>query len=107
MQGKMIVWPSIWKLPHELPLILKELYSDICGPINPLSRSFYYFLVLVDALGKQSYVLLLSIYNFIFAKLLSMIIHFEAYFWNYSIKTLYKDNVKEFGSKSSKIIVLQ
>jgi len=57
-------------------------------------------LVLVDALGRQSHVLLLSIRNLAFANLLLMFIRFKAHFLDYPIKTLCMDNAQEFQSKS-------
>lgn len=80
VQGKMITRPSIWKLPQELPPMLERLHGDICGPINPISRPFRYFLVLVDASSKQSHVSLLSTQNMVFANLISMLIFFKYIF---------------------------
>ena len=71
VQGKLIAKPSPWTLPHELPPMLSRLHGDICGPISPMSGPFQYFLVLVDASGKQSHVSLLSTRNLVFANLLS------------------------------------
>ena len=39
-QGKLILKPSRWKLPQELPPPLHRLHGDICGPIAPPSRPF-------------------------------------------------------------------
>lgn len=100
VQGKMITWPSIWKLPQELPPMLERLHGDICGPINPISGPFRYFLVLINVSNKQSHILLLSIRNMVFANLISMLIHFRTHFLDYLIKTLHIDNAKEFTSKS-------
>jgi hypothetical protein len=61
VQGKLIAKPSLWKLPTEFPPMLPRIYGDICGPINPMFEPFKYFLVLVDASGKQSHISLLSI----------------------------------------------
>lgn len=46
-QGKMIKRPSRWKLPSELPQMLQRLQGDVCGPINPSSGPFRYFLCLL------------------------------------------------------------
>lgn len=80
--------------------MLSRLHGDICGPINPMSGPFRYFLVLIDASGKQSHVSLLSTRNLAFANLLSMIIRFKAHFPDYPIKTLRMDNAQEFRSRS-------
>jgi len=82
--------------------MLSRLHGDICGPITPMSRPFQYFLVLIDALNKQSYISLLSTRNLAFANLLSMLIHFKAHFLDYPIKTLRMDNAQEFWSRSFK-----
>ena len=102
VQGKLIARPSLWKLPNELPPMLSRLHGDICGPITPMSGPFRYFLVLVDASGRQSHVSLLSTRNLAFANLLSMLIRFKAHFPDHPIKTLRIDNAQEFQSKSFK-----
>ena len=100
VQGKLIAKPSLYKLPHELPPMLSRLHGDICGPITPMSGPFRYFLVLVDASGRQSHVSLLSSRNLAFANLLSMLIRFKAHFPDYPIQTLRMDNAQEFRSKA-------
>jgi len=65
-----------------------------------MSGPFRYFLVLVDALGRQSHVSLLSTRNLAFANLLSMLIRFKAHFPNYPIKTFHMDDAQEFRSRS-------
>jgi len=100
VQDKLIARSSLWKLSDELPLMLLRLHGDICGPITPMSGPIWYFLVLVDALGRQSHVSLLSTKNLAFANLLSMFIHLKAHSPDYPIKILRIDNAREFWSRS-------
>ena len=67
-QRKLILKPSRWKLPSELPPPLQWLQGDICGPITPASWSFRYLLVLVNDAGIYFEVFLLSTQNIAFAK---------------------------------------
>ena len=76
-QGKLIQRPFQWKLPTELPSRLQRLQGDVCGPINPPSGPFRYFLVLVDASETHFEVSLLSTRNVVFPKLLPMLLKFE------------------------------
>ena len=55
-------------------------------------------MVLIDALTKWSYVLLLSTRNVVFEKLLTQIITPKAQFLDYRIKIIYLDNTSEFTS---------
>ena len=48
-QGKLNIKPSIKKVDFESPLFLQRIQGDNCGPIQPPSRPFRYFMVLVDA----------------------------------------------------------
>ena len=57
IQGKLILKPSYWKLPSELPPPLQRLQGDICSPITPASGPF---IVLIDAVGVHFEVSLLS-----------------------------------------------
>ena len=88
------------KVDLESPLFLKRIQGDICGPIQPPSGPFRYFMVLVDASYRWSHVCLLSTRNVTFARLLAQIIKLRAKFPDYSIKGIRMDNVGEFTSKS-------
>jgi hypothetical protein len=46
---KLIVRPSPLKIQVEPLKFLERTQGDICGPIEPLSRLFMYFMVLIDA----------------------------------------------------------
>ncbi|CAA0822145.1 Unknown protein, partial [Striga hermonthica] len=76
------------------------IQSDICGPIHPTSGPFRYFMVLIDASTRWTYVCLLSTRNQAFPKLLAKIIELRAQFPGYQIKTIRMDNVGEFTSKA-------
>jgi hypothetical protein len=47
--GKLILRPSYLKVKTEPLKFLERIQGDICGPIQPLSGSFRYFMVLIDA----------------------------------------------------------
>ncbi|KAL0551518.1 hypothetical protein IC582_010607 [Cucumis melo] len=66
-QGKLIIRPSPAKVEVESPTFLERIHGDICGPINPPSGSFRYFMVLIDASSRWSHVCLLSSRNLAFA----------------------------------------
>ena len=97
-KGKLILKPSHWKLPQELPPPLHRLQGDICGPIAPESGPFRYFLVLVDAAGVHFEVSLLSTQNIVFSKILASLIKFRAHYPEYPVKFLRIDNAQEFKS---------
>ena len=99
-QGKLIIRPSPAKVAYENPMFLERIQGDICGPIDPPSGPFKYFMVLIDASSKWSYVCLLSSRNQAFAKLLGQIIRLRAEFPDYSIKKIRLDNAGEFTSKA-------
>ena len=100
-QGKLIIKPSITKVDLESPLFLQRIQGDICGPIQPQSGPFRYFMVLVDASCRWwSHVCLLSTRNVTFARLLAHIIKLRAQFPDYPIKGIRMDNAGEFTSKS-------
>ena len=99
-QGKLIIKPSITKGDLESPLFLQRIQGDICGPIQPPSRPFRYFMVLVDTSCRWSHVCLLSTLNVTFARLLAQIIKLRAQFSDYPIKGIRMDNAGEFTSKS-------
>ena len=98
-QGKMINQPSRWKLPTELPPRIHYLLGDICEPIAPPSGPFWYFMVLVDAMGIHFEVSLLNTRNIVFSKLLAMLIKFKTHYPDYPVKTLCMDNAGEFKSQ--------
>ncbi|KAJ1282400.1 hypothetical protein BS78_03G048900 [Paspalum vaginatum] len=59
--GKLILRPSPLKIRAKPLRFLERTQGDICGPIEPSSRPFRYFLVLIDASTRWSHVCLLSI----------------------------------------------
>jgi peptide/histidine transporter 3/4 len=58
--GKLILRPSHLKIQAEPLQFLERIQGDICGPIQPLSGPFRYFMVLIDASTRLSHVCLLS-----------------------------------------------
>lgn len=97
--GKLIVRPSNLKVNAESPVFLQRIQGDICGPINPMSGSFRYFMVLIDASTRWSTVCLLSTRNHAFARLISQIIQLRASFLDNRIQSIRMDNAGEFTSK--------
>ena len=65
-KGKLITRPSLLKIRDESPVFLQRIQGDICGPIQPLSGPFRYFMVLIDASTRRCYVDLLSTRNHTF-----------------------------------------
>ena len=57
-QGKFITRPSSLKVDYDPPQFLERIQGDICGPIDPPSGPFRYFMVLVDASTRWSHVCL-------------------------------------------------
>ena len=86
-QGKFITRPSSLKVDLDPPQFLERIQGDICGPIDPPSGPFRYFMVLVDASTRWSHVCLLSTRNLAFAP-------------DHPIKTIRLDNAGEFSSKA-------
>ncbi|KAL0544404.1 hypothetical protein IC582_019519 [Cucumis melo] len=99
-QGKLIIRPSPTKVGVELPTFLERIHGDICGPINPPSGPFRYFMVLIDASSRWSHVCLLLSQNLAFARLLAQIIKLRAQFPDYTIKNIRLDNAGEFTSQA-------
>ena len=97
-QGKFITQPSSLKVDSDTPQFLERIQGDICGPIDPTSGPFRYFMVLVDASTRWSHVCLLSTRNLAYARLLAQIIKLRAYFPDHPIKTIRLDNAGEFSS---------
>jgi hypothetical protein len=79
-KGKLITRPSLLKIRDESPVFLQRIQGDICGPIQPLSSPFRYFMVLIDASTRWSYVDMLSTRNHAFSKLIAQIIRLKASF---------------------------
>ena len=79
-KGKLITRPSKIKVDNESLSFLERIQRDICGPIQPPSEPFRYFMVLIDVSSKWSYVCLLFTRNLTFAKLSAQIIKLRAHF---------------------------
>jgi hypothetical protein len=78
--GKIVLRPSPLKI-HTKPLKFYErIHGDICGPIQPISGPFGYFMVLIIAFIRWSYVCLLSIQNHAFVKIMAQVIRLKASF---------------------------
>jgi hypothetical protein len=58
--GKLILRLSPLKIQAEPLKFLECIKGDICGPIQPLSVPFRYFIILIDASTRWSHVCLLS-----------------------------------------------
>ena len=86
------------KVAVESPAFLERIQRDIYEPIQPACGPFRYFMVLIDASTRCSYVCLLSTHNVAFAIFLAQIIQLRAQFSDYTIKTVRLDNAGEFTS---------
>jgi hypothetical protein len=64
--GKLILKPSTLKIKTEPLKFLERIQGDICGLIQPVCGPFRYFMVLIDASTRWSYVCLLSTQNHVF-----------------------------------------
>jgi hypothetical protein len=71
---KLIVRPSPLKIKVEPLKFLEIIQQDICDPIQPLSRPFRYFMVLIDASTRWSHACLLLTCNHAFAKFMTHVI---------------------------------
>ena len=98
--GKLILRPSHLKIQAEPLKFLERIQGDICGPIQPLSGPFRYFMVLIDASTRWSHVCLLSTRNHAFAKLIAQVIRLRASQPEHQIKSIRLDNAAEFSSKA-------
>jgi len=96
---KLITKHSPGKIQTESLAFLERIQGDICGPIHPPSGPFRYFMVLIDASSRWSYVCLLSSRGMAFAKFRAQIIKLRAQFPDYTIKKIRLDNPGEFSSK--------
>ena len=99
-KGKLIIRSSFKNVTFESLAFLVRIQGDICGPIHPPSGPFRYFMVLIDASTRWSYVCLLPSRNVAFARLLALIIRLRAQFPNHLIKTIRLDNAGEFSSQT-------
>ena len=97
--GKLILRPSYLKIRAEPLKFLERIQGDICGPIQPLSGPFKYFMVLIDASTRWSHVSLLSTRNHAFAKIMAQLIKLKAYYPEHRIKSIRMDNAAEFSSR--------
>ena len=68
-------------------------YHPLCGP-------FRYFMVLIDASSRWSFVCLLSTHNVTFARFLTQTIRLRAQFSNYTIKKVRLGNAGKFQPQS-------
>jgi hypothetical protein len=98
--GKLILRSSPLKIHAEPLKFLERIQGDICDPIQPLSRPFRYFMVLVDASTRWSHVWLLSTHNHAFAKFMTQVIRLKANYPEQQIKCIWMDNVDEFSSRA-------
>ena len=73
-KGKLITRPSLLKIRDESSVFLQRIQGDICGPIQPLSGPFRYFMELIDASTRWCYVDLLSTRNHAFSNPIAQII---------------------------------
>ena len=98
--GKLILRPSHLKIQVEPLQFLERIQGDICGPIQPLSGPFRYFMVLIDASIRLSHVCLLSTRNHAFAKIMRKVIKLQAHYPESRIKSIRMDNAAEFSSRA-------
>jgi hypothetical protein len=71
---KLILRPSPLRIYAEPLKFLERIQGDICGPIQPLSAPFRYFMVLIDTSTRWSRVCLLSTCKHAFAKIMTQVI---------------------------------
>jgi hypothetical protein len=98
--GKLILRPSPLEIHAEPLKFLERIQGDICGPIQPLSGPFRYFMVLIDASTRWSHVCLLSTRNHAFAKIMTQVIRLKAHYPEHQIQKIRLDNAAEFSSKA-------
>ena len=98
--GKLIVQSSSVKIQNEPLNFLERIQGDICGPIQPMSGPFRYFMVLIDASTRWSHVCLLSTHNHAFAKIIAQVIRLRAHHPEHQIQSISMDNAVEFSSKA-------
>jgi hypothetical protein len=84
---------------HIEPLkFLERIQGDICGPIQSVSGSFRYFMVLIDASTRWSHVCLLTTQNNAFAKIMAQVIRLKASFPENQMQSIRLDNDAELSS---------
>jgi hypothetical protein len=98
--GKANLKPSRLKIHVEPLKFLERIQGDIYGPIQPLSGSFRYFMVLIDASTRWSHVCLLSTCIHAFAKIMTQVIRLKAHYPKHQIQKIRLDNVVEFSSRA-------
>ena len=98
--GKLIVQPSPVKIQNKLLKFIERIQGDICGPIQPPSGPFRYFMVLIDASTGWSHVCLLSTRNHIFTKIIVQVIRLRAHHPEHQIQSIRMDNATQFSSKA-------
>jgi hypothetical protein len=96
--GKLILRPSQLKIHIEPLWFLERIQGDIYDPIQPLCGPFRYFMVLIDASTRWSYMCLLSTHNHAFAKFMMQVIRLKVNYPEYRIKSICMDNAAEFSS---------
>lgn len=99
-QGKLSLRPASSKTDYRIPQFLERIHADVCGPVDPPSGPFRFFLAIIDASSKWTQVSLLSTRNLVFARLLAHILKLKTQFLEYPIKTIRVDNAGEFTSKT-------
>lgn len=99
-QGKLITRPATLKLANKIPNFLEQINADVCGPIDPPSGPFRFFLVIIDSSTKWIQVSLLATRNSVFARIIANILKLRAQFPDNPIKTLRVDGAGEFTSKA-------
>jgi len=98
--GKLILKPSYLKIRAEPLKFFERIQGDICGPIQPLSGSFRYFVVLIDESTRWSHMSLLSTCNYAFAKIMAQLIKLKAHYPKYWIQSIRMDNAAEFSCRA-------
>jgi len=96
--GKLVLKISSLKRKVEPLKFLKRIQDNLCGPMQPLSRPFRYFMVLIDTSTRWSHVSLLSIRNHVFDKIIAQVIKLKAQHSKHQIKSIRMDNTAEFFS---------
>jgi hypothetical protein len=98
--GKLILRPSPLKIHAEPLKFLERIQGDICGPIQPLSGPFRYFMVLIDASTRWSHMCLLSTRNHAFAKIMTQVIRLKAHYPKHQIQKICLDNAARFSYRA-------
>jgi hypothetical protein len=88
------------KIHTESLKLIERIQGDICGPIQPISRPFKYFIELINTSTRWSHVCLLSTQNLTFAKITAQVIRLKASFPDNRIQSIRLDNATEFSSRA-------